>query len=94
MTAHSTARGEVASADALGRMLQQGRMVRGMTQRELADHIGTDQKYIWTLESGKNAIILERIFAIMRETGMRMYVEVDDPQPEQGADGGADDHRG
>jgi len=29
------------------------------------------------LESGKNTIILERIFAIMRETGIRMYMEID-----------------
>lgn len=73
-----SARGEVRSAEALGRMLQQGRLVSGLTQRELADRLGTDQKYIWALESGKNTIILERIFAIMRETGVRMYMEIDD----------------
>ncbi|TFD33830.1 helix-turn-helix domain-containing protein [Cryobacterium cryoconiti] len=72
-----TARGEVKSAEALGRMLQQGRLVSGLTQRELADRLETDQKYIWGLESGKNTIILERIFAIMRETGVRMYMEID-----------------
>jgi len=71
------ARGEVRSAEALGRMLQQGRLVSGLTQRELADRIDTDQKYIWALESGKNTIILERIFEIMRETGIRMYLEID-----------------
>ena len=46
-----TARGEVRSAEALGRMLQQGRLVSGLTQRELADRLETDQKYIWALES-------------------------------------------
>ena len=71
------ARGEVKSADALGRMLQQGRLVKGMTQRDLADRLETDQKYIWALESGKNTIVLERIFQIMRETGIRMYMEID-----------------
>ena len=71
------ARGEVRSAEALGRMLQQGRLVSGLTQRDLADRLETDQKYIWALESGKNTIILERIFAIMRETGVRMYMEID-----------------
>ena len=70
--------GEVKSAEALGRMLQQGRLVSGLTQRDLADRLETDQKYIWALESGKNTIILERIFAIMRETGVRMYMEVND----------------
>ena len=87
------ARGEVTNADALGRMLQQGRLVSGLTQRELADRVDTDQKYIWTLESGKNSIILERIFAIMRETGVRMYMEIDDPQAEPGGDT-SDDSRG
>lgn len=71
------ARGEVRSAEALGRMLQQGRLVCGLTQRDLADRLETDQKYIWALESGKNTIVLERIFEIMRETGIRMYMEID-----------------
>lgn len=74
-----TARGEVSSPAALGRMLQQGRLVAGLTQRDLADRLDTDQKYIWALESGKNSIILERIFEIMRVTGIRMYMEVDNP---------------
>ena len=72
-----SARGEVRSSEALGRMLQQGRLVSGLTQRDLAERLETDQKYIWALESGKNAIILERIFEIMRETGIRMYMEID-----------------
>ena len=80
-----TARGEVKSAEALGRMLQQGRLVKRMTQRDLADRLETDQKYIWALESGKNTIVLERIFQIMRETGIRMYMEIDSvPQDHPG----------
>lgn len=72
-----TARGEVRSPDGLGRMLQQGRLVQGMTQRELAERLETDQKYIWKLESGKHRIVLERIFQIMRETGVRMFMEIE-----------------
>ena len=74
-------------------MLQQGRLVCGLTQRDLAERLETDQKYIWGLESGKNSIVLERIFAIMRETGMRMYMEVDDRANEARPDR-ADDSRG
>ena len=59
-------------------MLEEGRLVSGLTQRELAAQLETDQKCIWGLENGKNAIVLERISAIMRETGMRVYMEVDD----------------
>ena len=51
--------------------------VSGLTQRDLADRLDTDQKYIWALESGKKTIVLERIFEIMRETGVRMYMEID-----------------
>lgn len=73
-------RGEVKSAEALGRMLQQGRLVSGLTQRELADKLSVAQKYVWALESGKKQIVLERIFEIMREAGIRMYLEIDEPQ--------------
>ena len=59
-------------------MLQQGRFVSGLTQRELAARLEADQKHIWGLENGKNTIVLERIFSIMRETGMRIYMEVPD----------------
>lgn len=75
------ARGEVKNPEALGRMLQQGRLVKGLTQRQIADLLETDQKYIWGLESGKNTIVLERIFEIMRATGIRMFMELDVSAP-------------
>ncbi|MBC7762248.1 MAG: helix-turn-helix transcriptional regulator [Candidatus Saccharibacteria bacterium] len=87
------ARGEVKSAQALGRILQQGRLLAGLTQRDLADRLETDQKYVWALESGKNTILLERIFAIMRETGVRMYMEVND-SPGESHDGLAEELNG
>ena len=31
-----------------------------------------DQKYIWSLESGKTTIVLKRIVAITRDTGIRV----------------------
>lgn len=87
------ARGEVKGPEGLGRMLQQGRLVSGLTQRDLAERLDTDQKYIWGLESGKNTIVLERIFAIMRETGVRMYMEVD-PGTDESQDDVVDEPRG
>ena len=87
------ARGEVKGPEGLGRMLQQGRLVNGLTQRDLAERLDTDQKYIWGLESGKNTIVLERIFAIMRETGVRMYMEVD-PGADEPQDDVVDEPRG
>jgi transcriptional regulator with XRE-family HTH domain len=67
-------------------MLQRGRLVSGLTQRQLAGKLETDQKYVWAVESGKNTIILECIFAIMRETGVRMYMEIDFPSDDTVAD--------
>ena len=87
------ARGEVKGPEGLGRMLQQGRLVSGLTQRDLAARLDTDQKYIWGLETGKNTIVLERIFAIMRETGVRMYMEVD-PGTDASQDDVVDEPRG
>lgn len=53
------ARGEVKGREGRGRILQQGRLVCGLTQRDLAERLETDQKYIWGLKSGKNTIVLE-----------------------------------
>jgi transcriptional regulator with XRE-family HTH domain len=64
--------GKVASAESLGRILQQARLLSGLSQRELARRLGTTQKYIWELEAGKQSIAIERLFAAMRETGMEL----------------------
>ena len=45
--------GKVTSAESLGRILQQARLLSGLSQRELARRLGTTQKYIWELEAGK-----------------------------------------
>lgn len=77
------ARGEVTSAETLGRILQQWLLVTGLTQRKPADHIETDQQYIWELESGTNMIVLERIFQITRKNGVRLCMEIDSAQEGQ-----------
>lgn len=72
--------GEVSSAESLGRILQQARLLRGLSQRELAVRLGTTQRYIWEIESGKPSIFTDRLFAMMRETGTKLTatVETDD----------------
>ena len=45
--------GKVTSAESLGRILQQARLLSGLSQRELANRLGTTQKYIWELEAGQ-----------------------------------------
>lgn len=76
-------RGEVRTAEALGRMLQQGRMLHGLSQRQLADQLGIGQKWVWEMEQGKPGILTERLFEMLRATGVRLYAEIDDPQDPQ-----------
>ena len=71
-------RGEVRSAEALGRMLQQARLVRGKTQRQLAEEIGTDQKYIWGMEAGPGSIVNQRLFEFLQSICAHMFMEIDE----------------
>ncbi|WP_026550080.1 helix-turn-helix domain-containing protein [Arthrobacter sp. Br18] len=75
-------RGQVSNAEALGRMLQQGRMLRGLSQRQLAEQLGIGQKWVWEMEQGKPGLLTERLFEMLRATGVRLYAEIDDPEEE------------
>lgn len=68
--------GKVTGAESLGRILQQARLLRGMSQRELAERLGTTQRYIWEIEAGKPSIFMDRLFAAMRETGMELTATI------------------
>ena len=68
--------GKVTSPESLGRILQQARLLAGLSQRELAKRLGTTQKYVWELESGKPSIVMDRLFAAMRETGMELSATI------------------
>jgi HTH-type transcriptional regulator / antitoxin HipB len=81
-------RGEVRSPEALGQMLQQGRLLRGLSQRQLAEELGIGQKWIWELENGKPGLFTERLFQVLRTTGCRLYVELDE------SESGERDHNG
>ena len=72
MTYHA----KIMDPEALGRVLQQARLLSGFTQRELAQQLGVSQRYIWELESGKPSIALTRLFAAMRATGMSLSAEI------------------
>ncbi|MFD3507458.1 helix-turn-helix domain-containing protein [Nocardia sp. NPDC058666] len=69
--------GKVTSAESLGRILQQARLLNGLSQRELAQRLGTTQRYIWEIEAGKPSIYTDRLFAMMRETGMHLTATID-----------------
>lgn len=72
--------GKVTSPASLGRILQQARLVHGLSQRELADRLGTTQRYIWEIEAGKPSIFMERLFAMMRATGVDLSATIRAPE--------------
>lgn len=76
-----TLRGEVRNAESLGRMLQQGRLLRGLTQRQLAEELGIGQKWVWEMEQGKPGILTQRLFEMLRATGVRLFAEIEKPEP-------------
>lgn len=76
MTYHAT----VTSPASLGLALQQARLAQGLTQRELASRLGTTQRYIWELESGKDSVFLGRLLSILRETGTVMTLDIPEGQ--------------
>jgi len=61
--------GKVTSPESLGRILQRA-TASGLSQRELAQRLRTTQKYVWELEAGKPSILMDQLFAAMRETGV------------------------
>lgn len=55
-----------------GLAIQQARLVRGMSQSELAEELGVPQSTISQLENGKSTIYLRRMLDIMRATDIEL----------------------
>ncbi|WP_285727130.1 helix-turn-helix domain-containing protein [Psychromicrobium xiongbiense] len=68
--------GRVTGPASLGRILQQARLISGLSQRELAQRLGTTQRYVWELEAGKPSIMMDSLFAFMKETGMELSATI------------------
>lgn len=51
-------------------------MLGGLSQRELAKRLGTTQRYVWEMEAGKPSIFVERLFAMMKETGVELTATI------------------
>ena len=45
-------------------------------ERLPARRLGTTQKYVWELEAGKPSIVMDRLFAAMRETSMELMATI------------------
>jgi transcriptional regulator with XRE-family HTH domain len=70
---------ELKSPEDLGAVLQQGRQLKGWSQRELARMLGTGQKWVYEMEQGKPGILMERLFKIVQLTGVTLTAAVTIP---------------
>lgn len=59
----------------LGQVLQQSRMQRGISQRELAKMLGISQKWVWEMEQGKPGLLMRRLFAILDKLEVTLTAE-------------------
>ena len=59
----------------LGQVIQQSRMQQGFSQRDLAKILGINQKWVWEMEQGKPGVLMDRLFKILKETGVTLSAE-------------------
>lgn len=68
----------VANAGDLGRLVRRLRESHQLSQRELAARLGTSQRYIYELESGKPKTADARYFALLALLGITLTAEARD----------------
>jgi HTH-type transcriptional regulator / antitoxin HipB len=68
-------RGQVRSPQELGQFIRRLRERNGVTQVELAERLGTSQRYIHELEAGKPKRADERYFELLRMLGITLIAE-------------------
>ena len=66
---------KIKNSYALGQIIQQSRMQKGFSQRELANMLGISQKWIWEMEQGKPGLLMDRLFVILEKTGITLTAE-------------------
>jgi len=59
----------------LGQVIQQSRMQQGISQRDLAKILGINQKWVWEMEQGKPGVLMDRLFKILKETGVTLTAD-------------------
>ena len=69
-------RGRIEDPTKLGLLLQQVRLIQGLTQEDIARELGISQSYVSELESGKGSRALTRVFEFARLTGMTLHAEI------------------
>lgn len=85
----------VHSAETLGDEVARLRKARGLSQTDLAEAIGLDRRYVYSLESAKPTLYGSRLFAALRELGAHIEIVFeDDPPVSDAATPAPDSHTG
>lgn len=66
----------ITGPEALGAILREARVLNGLTQDQLATHLGVSRRYVIEMEQGKPTKALDRLFDYMQETGVRLYGDI------------------
>jgi len=82
---------EIKDPFTLGQVLQQGRLEKGFSQRELAGKLGVSQKWIWEMEQGKPGILMDRLFKILDINGISLLAELEFKGRDEGRDESRDE---
>jgi len=71
---------EIKDSFTLGQVIQQGRLLQDLSQRDLANMLETNQKWVWEMEQGKPGILMNRLFETLKATGITLYAKLDIPE--------------
>lgn len=66
----------ITSVEDLGREVNKLRLSQSFTQKELANLIGSGNRFVVDLERGKSTIQLGKVLDLLQKVGVKMYLEV------------------
>jgi len=76
---------KIADSFTLGQVIQQSRLQQNLSQRDLASMLGISQKWVWEMEQGKPGILMNRLFEMLKATGITLYAEFEVKSLSEGA---------
>jgi len=73
----STRQYVIRSGEDLGRTVAEARLVRRMTQEQLADETGVERTYLARLEAGHSVQLIDRALTLLRHLGVEVHATQD-----------------
>ena len=62
----------------IGLVIQQARLAQGLSQTALAESLGMSQRAVSEIESGTPTIYMQKIFDLLRATGVQLSAQWED----------------